>query len=154
MRGVCWASPRESLNKRSVAVRQTLPPTPPCHRGGKPERALRPSVAIESQGERVSRLARELRSASKNNQQRLSGKPATSGRRTNGSGFYPEPGDILEGPLEPKEFATLTHRLIRKTLKVWVDMIDEHGDRALSEHGRYCWQAVANPLAYASFPAV
>lgn len=54
------------------------------------------------------------------------------------TGTSPETGDILEGEFQPKEFSTLENRRTGKTLKVWVDMIDEHGNRALSEHGRYC----------------
>lgn len=54
------------------------------------------------------------------------------------TGTSPETGDILEGKFRPKEFSTLENRRTGKTLKVWVDLVNEHGNRALSRHGRYC----------------
>jgi hypothetical protein len=54
------------------------------------------------------------------------------------TGPTPETGDILEGEFDPKEFSTLTNRRTGETLKVWVDVVDAHGNRALSRHGRYC----------------
>jgi hypothetical protein len=54
------------------------------------------------------------------------------------TGPTPETGDILEGKFDPKEFSTLTNRRTQETLKVWVDLVDAHGNRALSRHGNYC----------------
>lgn len=54
------------------------------------------------------------------------------------TGSTPETGDILEGKFEVKEFSTLTNRRTGETLKVWVDVVDAHGNRALSRHGQYC----------------
>ena len=54
------------------------------------------------------------------------------------TGPTPETGDILEGEFDPKEFSTLTNRRTEETLKVWVDLVDAHGNRALSQHGSYC----------------
>lgn len=54
------------------------------------------------------------------------------------TGATPETGDILEGKFDAKEFSTLTNRRTGDTLKVWVDVVDAYGNRALSRHGRYC----------------
>ena len=50
----------------------------------------------------------------------------------------PETGDILVGDFKPKSFATLSNKRTNKSLKVWVDMVDRHGNRAMARHTRYC----------------
>jgi len=53
-------------------------------------------------------------------------------------GPKPQVGDILEGRFKSKEFTTLSYPGKNAELKVWVDVVDNHGNRALSRHGRYC----------------
>lgn len=54
------------------------------------------------------------------------------------SGSRPRTGDILTGKFDTQEFATLNNENTGEELKVWVDLVDTHGNRALSRHGRYC----------------
>lgn len=54
------------------------------------------------------------------------------------TGNAPQVGDQLEGNFPPKAFSDVTNRRTDESLNVWVDMIDRHGNRALSRYVRYC----------------
>lgn len=54
------------------------------------------------------------------------------------TGNAPQVGDQLEGDFPLKSFSDVTNRRTDQRLSVWVDMVDRHGNRALSRFVRYC----------------
>jgi hypothetical protein len=54
------------------------------------------------------------------------------------TGVTPRTGDVLTGEFEPKNFSELQNERDGAQLSVWVDMVDRHGNRALSRYTKYC----------------
>ena len=54
------------------------------------------------------------------------------------TGTAPEVGDILEGQFRPKTFTRVTNQRTGDEVKVWVNMVDKHGTRAMARRSRYC----------------
>lgn len=54
------------------------------------------------------------------------------------SGPSPETGHVLVGDLTPETFSKLTNKATGQTLKVWVDLVSTHNNRALGLFGKYC----------------
>lgn len=53
-------------------------------------------------------------------------------------GSTPETGDILVGSFNPKEFTRLTNQRTGDKVRVWVNLVDRHGNRAMARRSRYC----------------
>lgn len=54
------------------------------------------------------------------------------------TGGPPEIGDILGGEFQPKTFSSVTNQRTGETFKVWVNMVDRYGNRAMARRSRYC----------------
>ncbi|MCG8392869.1 MAG: hypothetical protein MI745_07285 [Pseudomonadales bacterium] len=53
-------------------------------------------------------------------------------------GITPQAGDTLRGTLSAGDFSDLQNTRNQDSMQVWVDLIDPHSSKALSQYGRYC----------------
>lgn len=53
-------------------------------------------------------------------------------------GATPRVGDTLSGELTVRDFSHLHNGRDNSDLRVWVDLVDPHNSKALSQYGRYC----------------
>lgn len=53
-------------------------------------------------------------------------------------GITPMEGDTLSGDLTAGDFSDLKNSRNQDSMQVWVDLVDPHSSRALSQYGRYC----------------
>lgn len=53
-------------------------------------------------------------------------------------GISPQAGDTLKGNFTPGDFSNLQNTRNQDSMQVWVDLVDPHSSKALSQYGRYC----------------
>lgn len=53
-------------------------------------------------------------------------------------GATPQAGDILKGNIVAGDFTNLKNTRNQVSMQVWVDLVDPHSSKALSQYGRYC----------------
>ncbi|EKF75559.1 hypothetical protein A11A3_01762 [Alcanivorax hongdengensis A-11-3] len=53
-------------------------------------------------------------------------------------GQSPHAGDTLSGDLSAGDFSQLQNTRNKAALSVWVDLVDPHSNKAISEYSRHC----------------
>tara|TARA_Y100001934_G_scaffold277598_1_gene376747 strand:- start:1644 stop:1928 length:285 start_codon:yes stop_codon:yes gene_type:complete len=53
-------------------------------------------------------------------------------------GATPQEGDTLRGNIVAGDFTNLQNTRDQASMQVWVDLVDPHSSKALSQYGRYC----------------
>lgn len=53
-------------------------------------------------------------------------------------GITPQEGDTLLGEFIAGDFSNLQNNRNKDSMQVWVDTVDPHSSKALSQYGRYC----------------
>ena len=53
-------------------------------------------------------------------------------------GITPQEGDTLSGSFTAGDFSNLHNTRNKDSMQVWVDLVDPHSSKALSQYGRYC----------------
>ena len=53
-------------------------------------------------------------------------------------GITPQEGDTLLGEFTAGDFSNLQNNRNKDSMQVWVDTVDPHSSKALSQYGRYC----------------
>ena len=53
-------------------------------------------------------------------------------------GTTPREGDTLSGSFIAGDFSNLQNNRNQDSMQVWVDVVDPHSSKALSQYGRYC----------------